>query len=471
MYPKERSLPRMLTVCVVAVAAAFAQPNSEISAMDATNSQRQLTSNPAGHVLTNAGVWSHDSRYIIYDVRIQDHIFDGTRIERVNVETGEIDVLYESKDGACCGVVTCSPVDGRVVFIHGPEAPTPDWQYTFYHRRGVIVDAAQPGVGKNLDARDITSPGKPGALRGGSHVHTFSGDGQWVSFTYEDHVLAALEDSSIEHEPNQRNVGVSVPVRPVRVNRSHPRNHDGEFFTVMASRTVPDPKPGSDEISRAVSDAWIGLDGYVKRDGRRQRRAIAFQGHVVTEAGETIPEVFVVDLPDDVTVASDDGPLQGTATTSPRPPKGTVQRRLTYTADRKYPGLQGTRHWLRSSPDGSRIAFLLKDDDDVAQLWTVSPNGGKPVQVTRNPYEIASPYTWSPDGRWIAHTMDNSVCVTEVSTGKTDRLTPRSSDEQAPTSHACVFSPDGKKIAFMRPVLHESGKTFDQVFVIDFTRP
>ncbi|MEA7538899.1 DUF3748 domain-containing protein, partial [Salmonella enterica subsp. enterica serovar Virginia] len=36
---------------------------------------------------------------------------------------------------------------------------------------------------------DITAPYTPGALRGGSHVHVFSPNGELVSFTYNDHVL------------------------------------------------------------------------------------------------------------------------------------------------------------------------------------------------------------------------------------------------------------------------------------------
>src|SRR5439155_25949486 len=132
----------------------------------------------------------------------------------------------------------------------------------------------------------------------------------------------------------------------------------------------------------------------------RQRRAIAFQGQVVTARGEAISEVFIVDLPEDVTVPGD-GPLEGTATRRPLPPKGTVQRRLTDTAGRRHPGLQGPRHWLRSSPDGRRIAFLMKDEDGVVQLWTVSPNGGEPVPVTRNRWDVASAFTWDPDGRRV----------------------------------------------------------------------
>ena len=143
-----------------------------------------------------------------------------------------------------------------------------------------------------------------------------------------------------------------------------------------------------------------------------------------------------------------------------------VQRRLTFTAERPFPGIQGPRHWLRSSPDGSRVAFLMRDDEGVVQLWTVSPNGGPPVQVTRNASGVASAFTWSPDGRRIAHVMDNGVCVTDSETGRTDRLTPDSPDVVAPRPDACVFTPDGRRIAYVRPV-PTGGMTYNQVFVCD----
>jgi hypothetical protein len=422
--------------------------------------ERQLTRRPQNHILTNAGVWSADRQWLVYDVRSDPagSVFDGTRIERVLVETGEVQLLYEARHGACVGVATCSPIDDCVVFIHGPENPTPDWEYGVCHRQGAILYVSRGEI-DTLDARDLTPPFTPGALRGGTHLHTFDARGAWVAFTYEDHVLAQLPAGAGDR--NQRNVGISVPVGPVRVPRTHPRNHDGTHFTVLVTRTTNDPRPGSDEIARAFEEAWVGTDGYLRPDGTRQRRALAFQGQVVTERGETISEVFLVDLPDDVTNPGD-GPLAGTATRRPFPPRGTAQRRLTFTAGRKFPGLQGPRHWLRSSPDGSRIAFLMRDDAGTVQLWTVAPNGGPPRQLTRNPWPIASAFTWSPDGRRIAHVMDNSIFVTNAETGEGTRLTERCGDEAAPRPEACVFAPDGSRVAFVRWI---GGR--NQVFVAD----
>jgi len=428
--------------------------------------ERQCTSGSGGRVLTNCNVWSPDGRWIAWDTRSdkEGSSFDGSRIEMVNVDTREVRTVYESRNGAHCGVVTFHPRRNQVVFILGPENPTPDWQYSAYHRQGVVVYAEKPGEAVNLDARDVTPPFTPGALRGGSHVHVFSPDGRFVSFTYEDHVLAAFPDETREHEDNLRNVGVSMLGHPVTVAKDHPRNHDGTAFTVLVTRTTAHPMPGSDEISKAYEEAWIGADGYVRRDGTRQKRAVAFQGDTVAENGQTVSEVYVADIPDDITKPSADGPLEGTETLRPRPPMGTIQRRITFTSRRRYPGIQGPRHWLRSSPDGSRIAFLMKDDQGIVQIWTVSPNGGSPTQLTRNPWPVASAFTWSPDGRWIACAMDNSVFVTDTSSGKSTRVTPRTDDSTAPMAEACVFSPNGRKIAYMRRMT-ENGIASNQIFV------
>jgi hypothetical protein len=432
--------------------------------------ERQLTTAAHGHLLTNANVWSPDGEWIVYDVRSDaaGATFDGTRIERVHVPTGRVEVLYESQHGAHCGVASYSPVEDRVAFILGPENPTPDWQYAFHHRQGVIVDVARPGEAKNLDARDIVAPFTPGALRGGSHVHIFSGDGQWVSFTYDDHVLTTREPA-VQGDLNQRNVGVAVPLGAVTVPRTHERNHDGALFSVLVTRTVRNPRPGSDEIAKAYEDAWVGVAGYIRNDRSRQDRALAFLGDAIDQKGNPVTELFIADLPPlHAMKKPGDGPLQGTPNLRPQPPLAVLQRRLSFTADRKYPGIQGTRHWPRSSPDGSRIACLMRDEAGVVQLWTVSPNGGPPRQITRDPWDVASTFTWNKDGTAIAYIADGSVMTVNAATGESRRLTEQpAADQPAPRPEACVFSPDGRQIAFVRPVRGSDGSTWNQVFVVE----
>ncbi|MCX7667287.1 MAG: hypothetical protein N2112_17285, partial [Gemmataceae bacterium] len=194
--------------------------------------------------------------------------------------------------------------------------------------------------------------------------------------------------------PHPRNVGVSILGHVVNVPKTHPRNQDGTAFSVLVTQTVSHPKPGSDEISRACEESWIGEGGYLKPDGTRQKYALAFQGTVVSKSNQTHAEVFVVDLSENLRQRGPSGPLCGDDGQLPQPPLGVTTRRLTFTDDQKYPGIQGPRHWLKSSPDGRHIGFLRKDDNGVVQLFTISPNGGEPVQRTFHQSDVASAFSW-----------------------------------------------------------------------------
>ncbi|MDR2675008.1 MAG: DUF3748 domain-containing protein [Opitutaceae bacterium] len=455
--------------------------------LTASATERQLTTAARDHVLTNINCWSPDGSRLACDTRSDGGAkFDGASIETVDANNGRVRTLYRSANGAGCGVVTFHPALDRVVFILGPENPDGGWSYGVSRRRGVIVDAVRPMHASPLDAMNYAPPFTPGALRGGSHVHVYSADGRWLSFTYDDEILSRLDEADEKAEGregapaapgpmpaagrdrNQRNVAVAMPLPDgvaLKVARTHPRNHDGGFFCAVVTRTVNEPRPGSDEISRAFEEGWIGENGYIRADGTRQRRALAFQGLVTAADGSRHAEVFVVDIPDDITRPGD-APLEGTATRRPAPPAGAAQRRLTFTDARKFPGLAAApRHWLRSSPDGAQIAFLMKDGAGVTQLWTVSPNGGGPRQVTRLPHGIASAFSWNRDGTRLAAVIDGSVCVIDAATGAAARLTPRRGPDAAPLELACVFSPDGTQIAFLRRVVSQ-GAGYNQIFTV-----
>lgn len=421
--------------------------------------EQQLTYAPRNHQLTNINVWTPDSQWIAFDVRPDGGSFTGLTIERVNVDSCEVEIIYQATQGAHVGVVTVSPQPPtQYAFIHGPENPDEYWQYDFHHRRGVIVDDGQRNKAVNLDAMDITEPYTPGALRGGTHVHVFSPEASRLSFTYNDHVMH-------ERDPHLdlRNVGIAVPLTGVEVAKQHPREYSGSHFCVLVSQTTASPVAGSDQINRAYEEGWIGQAGYLKEDGSHQRWALAFIGDTLSKSGDKVPEIFVVDLPEELADYAQAGnaPLQGTDSTMPAPPAGVKQRRITFTDSRRYPGLVNQpRHWLRSSPDGKYIAFLMRDDDGVIQLWLVSPNGDEPYQVTRGDHDVQSAFSWSPDGHSVAFVMDNSIVVCDVMTGVVTRLTERT--PLAPLPDAVVYSPDGKKIAFCRRV-----DGFSQIFCIE----
>ena len=102
---------------------------------------------------------------------------------------------------------------------------------------------------------------------------------------------------------------------------------------MLVSETVPQPQPGSDQINRAY-EGWIGREGYRKADGSRQRWALAFIGDTLSASGEKLPEVFIVDLPENDADYAGAGalPLQGTESELPAPPQGVRQRRVTLPA-------------------------------------------------------------------------------------------------------------------------------------------
>ncbi|RAW96244.1 MULTISPECIES: DUF3748 domain-containing protein [unclassified Photorhabdus] len=421
--------------------------------------ERQITLDNRSHQLTNINVWTPDSQWLVYDVRPHGASFTGLTIEKIHVQSGKTDIIYQAKEGAHVGVVTVSPTEPvRYAFIHGPEFPDEQWHYDFHHRRGVIVSEDSPGKAVTLDAMDITAPYTPGALRGGSHVHVFSPDGSRLSFTYNDHVMHELDPVL-----DLRNIAVAVPLKPVEPPKHHPREYDGSYFSVVVSTAAFQPEPGSDDINRAYEECWVGQAGYRKADGNWQRWALAFIGDTISATGEKVPEVYIVDLPEqdaDYAVAGGK-PLEGTETTLPAPPASVMQRRLTLTSHKRWPGVvNNPRHWLRASPNGEQIGFLMKDDNGIVQLWTISPNGGEPRQITQSYCGIQSAFSWEASGQFVAFICDNSVMLCNVQNGQMQRLTKRT--EKAPAAEAVVISPDSHHIAFMREV-----DGYMQIFLVE----
>lgn len=183
---------------------------------------------------------------------------------------------------------------------------------------------------------------------------------------------------------------MAVPSRVVAP--PHPRNYGGEYFSTLWTKTDA-------RLTRACEECWIG-----------DSRSIAFQGTI-----DGVVDVFVVD---------ERGEL----------------RRLTQSL-----GLAGPRHWLQS--DGHRIACLMKDERDIVQLWTVSLEG-ELRQLTRCEQGIGSAFTWQ--GRKFAAVADGCVASIDADSGAVVALSPPSRDDDEIRPEACVFSPDGSEIAYVR---------------------
>ena len=406
--------------------------------------EQLLTSGKYGHTLNATQVFSPDDQWVVYDTRNDDtHIGRTEGIEMVHVTTGEVVRLYttaqQTLHGPGVGAVAWNPRRDEIIFIHGLQNADAARPYSMTRRFGALLKPHTSRVIRHAEARVVQEPFVAGALRGGTHAHTWSGDGTWISFTYNDVVL----------EQDLRTIGVMAPIRRVAVPKTDCENFAGEYFTVVVATVTEHPRPGSDDIEKAFDECWIGQDGYLDDDSQHHTRAIAYQGNVRREDGAVVTEVFVADLPDDITLPANGLPLAGTAQVHPQVPLGVGQRRITYTTHRKHPGLQGPRFRLRTSPDGAEIYFLMKDDADLVQLYRVPTTGGNIIPLTYLAHTIQGQCNVSPDGCWISFLADNSVWVTDAAGGTPRRLTARTDDAQAPIGGA-LWNHHGDRLVYNR---------------------
>jgi hypothetical protein len=105
-------------------------------------SETQLTFDESGHCIYNHQIFSPDDQWIVYDARNHDSQITSTGgILMVNVISGEIKELYrttnQSAYGPGLGVVSFSPKEDKVMFIHGIRNTTEKNPYSFTRRTGV----------------------------------------------------------------------------------------------------------------------------------------------------------------------------------------------------------------------------------------------------------------------------------------------------------------------------------------------
>ncbi|MEQ9290074.1 MAG: DUF3748 domain-containing protein [Cyclobacteriaceae bacterium] len=426
--------------------------------------ERQLSSDlTVNHDLDNNDNFSPDDKWLVYDTRTPiGGIGACGTIEQINTVTGEKVILYHLPQnqafGPGVGAVSYSHTSNEVAFIHGLLNCSEEQPYQQWRRTGVIVNTDHPNTPIWMDARDVTPPYTQGALRGGTHRHEWSGDGNWIGFTYNDALLQLQEEATGEIH-NLRTIGVSRRGFPIGVaTDSTGENFSGEWSSAIVVDVVPHPTPGSDQISRAAGDSWVGMHGYLTSNGSRQL-ARAFIGTVRDKNNQPVDEVFIVDIPEDITKEQKSRPLAGTVTTMPAPPEGAQQRRLTYTANSPHPGCEGI---VRSSSDGQWLAFLAYDPQGIKQLFTISPQGNNLKQQTHHKTDVQSGVRWHPEKKEFYYVWNNSIVKKNVSENLHTVLTAPSS---APPTNL-VWSHDGATIAFNREVSHK-GLMTKQIFLIN----
>jgi hypothetical protein len=427
--------------------------------------ERQLTSSPKGHCLHNTQVFSDDDSLIVYDTRNDDSQIQTTdSVEMINVQTGKETLVYQvpqqNEFGPGAGAASFSPTHKSIMFLRGLLNCNQQQPYAFNRRSGIKIDLDQLNRAKNLDARNIIEPLVPGALRGGTHAHQWSGDGNWISYTYNDYLLDELSKQQADKKLN-RSVGIMIPDYPVTIARpDDPENFSGSMFSMLISDLKADAKPNTDEIFAAVDECWIGTNGYQTANGKWQRKAIAFQGCLYNESGEEKREVYIADLPEHF-IHEELMQITGSLTSPPLVPESIQQRRLTHTQN----GICGPRHWLRSSADGILIAFLSYDGNGVVQVFGVSPQGGQPYQISWLKAGVSGPFNISPDGQYIACLSDNNVWITDIKSGRAEQVTFYDPLDKAVGS--VIWNNKGNQLAYNRYVKHADGFTYLQIFLLE----
>jgi Tol biopolymer transport system component len=95
------------------------------------------------------------------------------------------------------------------------------------------------------------------------------------------------------------------------------------------------------------------------------------------------------------------------------------------------------------------------------QLFTVRRSGHDLRQITHGPGEATTP-DWSPDGRWLAYSLDECTIALVRSDGTDQRVIPSQTPDGCETDPA--FTPDGDQLVFER---YDAIANDDAIWIMD----
>lgn len=424
---------------------------------------KQRTYEPYGHTLNHRQIFSPDGRFVYYDTRNRDtDIQTTTRIERLDLVTSETKIVYETFQptewGPGIGAVACHPSQRRLLFIHGLRNCSPSQPYAMTRRFGALAwDTETPTEITAAEARLVDAPCVVGALRGGTHAHSWSRDGKAISFTYNDAIVERrartlaneANESATSERPmlaDLRTVGVMVSDRPCISPIQDDENFSGSFQSWIVAPVVQNPHPGSDAIDMACEECWVE---------NRPQRTMAFLGRVRTLEREPIQEVFLAEwttpnqLCEDHVVASGlsqhaMGATASSTRIAPLDREGRLEawpgvrvRRLTRTPR----GISGPRNWLLGSPDGTRIYFPMRDREGIVQIHYVEIDSGRVIQLSHLEHSLENQLAIRADGQWISVLSRSLPTLVHTATGET-RIVANLPQEISKITGAIHFLPD-----------------------------
>lgn len=387
---------------------------------------QQRTLGQYGHFLNHRQSLSHCGGFLYYDTRNADpDISKTSRIESLELETNTVRVVYDTQSqsihGPGVGAVVCHPHRPTIAFIHGLSDCDSSKPYSMTRRFGAWanIDPLNPVTNvASLESRSI-GPRLPwGTLGGGTHAHSFSRDGNWVSFTYNDALL-----------PQKRAVGFTLVDR---------WQNEPDFLEVVGRQEFNDQFRGlgwsalailpEEPIESAREECWIET-----ANGESPTQALAMIVRLPSNSASHpwVDEIYVAKFPryasewpsrlgqtfqHDINACIEEESRNPSAWRL-RVPEGIEVRRLTRTFLKRHPGIQGPRHWLLGSNSGQWIYSMMRDENGVIRLVRVSVLDGSYDWISENQESITHPVAVDQQSRRLAYLVNKSLTILDLQSG------------------------------------------------------
>jgi Protein of unknown function (DUF3748) len=386
---------------------------------------RQRTHGNYGHFLNHRQALSHCGRFLYYDTRNADpDIAQTTRIESLDLSDDALRVIYDSQSqsvyGPGVGAVVCHPLRSTVLFIHGLTNCDENRRYSMTRRFGAWTsfDPENPIASiAALESRSLQPVLPWGTLGGGTHAHSFSSDGRWVSFTYND-ALA----------PESRSVGFAIvddwesrcTADASAASTGFEEEFQGTGWAALA--LVP-----QDPIESAREECWVpsltGADAVPK---------IAWIARLKTGLVDhrIVDEIFLAQFPEHALrwPSLSRGRFQsssnshGSAAWRLQAPEGIRVQRLTYTESAVHPGVQGPRHWLMASDCGRWIYTLMKDPLGVVRAVSVCVQTGRCEFISNNQESITHPPAIDGKTNRMSYLVGKRLTILDLQSGQESQV-------------------------------------------------